>query len=168
MKGEGLWARVLRSGPGVVFDHAPEICIVCLSMLRFLTSESSWWNDLGSLTVPRSVPLGPVLFADPGSSGTRGLGMVRPQSGGEARCRCVSFHASVPSLMGWCPQQASLCGKKFPSNYTAVLWWLRAIMGKLCSQSTLIHKFHSLIFFSLFERSVFCGSFYHSHASKCE
>lgn len=82
------------------------------------------------------------------------LGEQRMQARAGPQCverlQVCALKASVPSQMDWRRRQASLHGKKFPSNYTAVLWWLRAVTGMLCSQSTLIHKFHcaTLIFFS--------------------
>lgn len=147
--GEGLRAGVLEECwvlvPALPLTLAMHLRLVYFAFLSFsfLASKPRGWNDLQSLTAPPSVPRWPVLFADPGPWVSRGLqARPRPQWGGEAGCRCATLYANVPSLMGWCWQRASLHGKKSPSNYTAVLWWLRAIMGKLCRQSTPIHKFH--------------------------
>lgn len=131
-----LWVQALP-----LMGYVPGTCLFC-----FLgASVSSLMNWVDDMTVKVCHVLSPCLcdlvFSDPHPFVSR---RCRQGPGSpwmrEATCRCASLHAMA--LMGWHQQQAFLHGKKFPSNYTAVLWWLRAIMGMLCSQSTLIHKFH--------------------------
>lgn len=171
----GLWAR-MQEGHWLLalpLTLAMHLGLVYFAFPGFslLTSKSNRWSDSHSLTVPRPIPLWSVLFLRSFSA----WGAEDTDQGqapvSERGCRCVSLNANVPSLMGWHQRQASLRGKKFPSNYTAVLWWLRAIMGMLFAAKALsfINSTVPLSnFFSLLDRSVFCGSPYHSHASKCE
>lgn len=157
------------------FSLAMHLKLISFAFWDFgiLTSESSGWNDLLNLMSLSTCPCG--FLSSRYLCEQRNQVRARLQQQGEAGCKgemAAGVHPWIRGLlplMGWRWLQAYLHGKKFPSNYTAVLWWLRSIMGMLCSQSSLIHKFHLplAIFFPWIDQ-YFCGSLYHSHTSKSE